>query len=78
MLRYIISACGLGILAAIVFFLLQVGAINQSGLAGMFDPTYIYFFAGNSIGTGIGYKLAGFSTTLIPLTCLQGNGLKHH
>jgi len=44
----------------------------------MFDPTYIYFFAGNSIGTGIGYKLAGFSTTLIPLTCLQGNGLKHH
>lgn len=31
MLRYIISACGLGILAAIVFFLLQVGAINQSG-----------------------------------------------
>ncbi len=73
---YIIIACGLGILAAIVFFLLQVGAINQSGLAGMFDPTYIRLFAASSIGTGIGYKLAGFTTTLIALTCLQGNGLK--
>jgi copper resistance protein D len=49
-----------GLLALSVLFLLQVGVINQRGLAGMFDPTMATVIAASSIGEGIRLKAAGF------------------
>ncbi len=49
-----------GLLALSVFFLLQVGAINQQGLSGMFDPTMASVIAASSIGEGLRLKAAGF------------------
>jgi len=49
-----------GLLALSVFFLLQVGVINQQGITGMFDPTMASVIAASSIGEGIRLKAAGF------------------
>lgn len=50
----------IGLLALSVFFLLQVGVINQQGIAGMFDPTMASVIAASSIGEGLRLKAAGF------------------
>ncbi len=49
-----------GLLALSVFFLLQVGVINQQGIAGMFDPAMASVIAASSIGEGLRLKAAGF------------------
>jgi copper resistance protein D len=49
-----------GLLGLSVFFLLQVGVINQQGIAGMFDPTMASVIAASSIGEGLRLKAAGF------------------
>jgi len=49
-----------GLLALSVFFLLQVGMINQQGITGMFDPTMASVIAASSIGEGLRLKAAGF------------------
>ena len=35
--KMLLLACVIGSLAVVVFFLLQVGVVNQNGIAGMFD-----------------------------------------
>ena len=69
--RYMMGAAILGLLAAILFFLLQVGSIKGAGVSGMFDPVFIRVFAASSIGNGIGYKLFGFALTLSALIVLR-------
>ncbi|MDP1930934.1 MAG: CopD family protein [Gammaproteobacteria bacterium] len=53
-------ASAVGIAAVTLFYLLQVGVINQMGIAGMFDITMIGLLAQSSVGYGVGLKLAGF------------------
>ena len=60
LVRVLLAASGFGKLAIILFFLLQVGQVNQNGLAGMVDGFMIGLLAQTPIGYGIGLRLAGF------------------
>lgn len=49
-----------GVIAISLFFLLQVGLLSQTGIAGMFDGLMASIVVSSSIGQGSGLKLAGF------------------
>jgi putative copper resistance protein D len=70
LLRYMLVACAAGILATLLLCLLQAGAINQAGLAGMFDRPLLRLLADTSIGHGIAFKLAGFIVAALALAGL--------
>lgn len=50
----------LGSLSISLFFLFQIGLINQSGIAGMFDPIMINLVIKTNVGYGVALKLLGF------------------
>lgn len=58
--RMLIVASGIGKLSIILFFLLQVGQVNQNGLTGMFDAFMIKLLVQTPIGAGVALRLAGF------------------
>lgn len=60
LVNLLLLACAAGVFAVTLFYLLQVGAINQMGVAGMFDIAMIQLLAQSSVGYGAGLKLAGF------------------
>lgn len=62
---YLIPACLLGILAVSVFFLIQVGDINQRGLMGMLDRDMGSLLASTAIGDGLQWRLNGFVLALV-------------
>lgn len=72
LVRMLILASGLGKLAVISFFLLQVGKVNQNGLTGMVDGFMIGLLAQTPIGTGAALRLAGF--VLIGLLLVVNRG----
>ncbi|MCP5356768.1 MAG: CopD family protein [Pseudomonadales bacterium] len=51
----------IGFLAMLLFFLLQVGLVNQNGVRGMLDPFMIKLLAQTPIGTGAFLRMAGFA-----------------
>lgn len=59
LVRVLLAASGFGTLAIILFFLLQVGQVNQNGLAGMVDGFMIGLLAQTPIGSGAALRLAG-------------------
>lgn len=54
----------LGLLATVVFFLVQVGAVNQSGIGGMLDQQMGLILAQSSVGAAAGLRLFGFASVL--------------
>jgi putative copper resistance protein D len=65
--------CGLaGLLATLLWFLLQVGAVNRSGLGGMLDMTMGAILLQSGLGDVLQLRLLGFTCltlfTLRPLT----------
>jgi len=70
LLRYMGGACAAGIIATLLFFLLQAGGINQSGLAGMFDMQLLQLLGDTAIGHGIAFKLSGFFVSALALSGL--------
>lgn len=64
-LRYVALAAGEGLLFAVLLFLLQVGAINQGGLIGMFDTTLAPVVAATPVGVGTAWRLAGFVLVVV-------------
>ncbi len=58
--RFLLISTCLGILAACVFFLLQIGQINQQGLVGMLDMQMGLILAESTLGSGLQWRLAGF------------------
>lgn len=72
LVRMLLVASGVGNLCVILFFLLQVGQVNQSGLAGMVDGFMIGLLAQTPIGIGAALRLAGF--VLIGLSLLIYRG----
>lgn len=60
LVRMLLVVSGIGILVILLFFLLQVGQVNQNGLAGMVDGFMIGLLAQTPIGTGVALRLAGF------------------
>jgi copper resistance protein D len=60
LLRYLLASAGLGLLATPLFFLVQVGAINQEGVAGMLDFPMALILAQSNLGHAAGLRMAGF------------------
>lgn len=71
LLTYLLSGALAGLLATLLFFLLQVGAINRNGIAGMLDPTMIAIFAQSSLGSATFWRMAGFCAALPAWYLLQ-------
>jgi copper resistance protein D len=65
----------LGILSVSVFFLAQVGAVNQQGVAGMLDQEMGAIMASTALGDGVQWRLNGFflSTMAVGLLWLGGH-----
>lgn len=63
--HYLLPAAVLGILASSAFFLFQVGAINQRGPGGMFDPVMSQILAQTALGDGLRWRLSGFFLALM-------------
>lgn len=63
--HYLLPATVVGILASSVFFLFQVGSINQRGPEGMFDPVIAEILAQTTLGDGLRWRLSGFFLALI-------------
>lgn len=62
---YLLPAAVLGILASSAFFLFQVGAINQRGPGGMFDPVMAQILSQTALGEGLRWRLSGFFLALV-------------
>lgn len=67
LLNLMLLASVVGALAVVVFFLLQVGVVNQNGIAGMFDSFMAGLVLQSPIGYGSGLKLAGFLVAAVAL-----------
>jgi putative copper resistance protein D len=59
-LRYIFVGCVLGICTTVLFFISQVGGINQQGLSGAFDFSMMQIIFQSDIGLQTGMRLASF------------------
>ena len=71
LLTYLLASALIGLLASPLFFLVQVGAINQSGIVGMFDRTMITILAQSNLGAATGWRVAAFSAALPAWYLLQ-------
>ncbi|MBC52698.1 MAG: hypothetical protein CMQ34_02565 [Gammaproteobacteria bacterium] len=68
--HYVLPVTVMGIVASSLFFLLQVGVINQRGPAGMFDPVMAGILADTTVGDGLRWRLSGFFVALISAALL--------
>ena len=69
-LVYIVFGALLGFHGVIFNFLIQVGLINNSGIAGMFDWDMASLLLGTALGDTTFYRLAGFVLALITSSLL--------
>lgn len=60
LLSYLLASAVFGLFSTLLYFLLQVGAINQSGIAGMLDTQMALIIAKSDLGLAIGSRLLGF------------------
>ncbi|MCP5343712.1 MAG: CopD family protein [Pseudomonadales bacterium] len=56
-----LCSSGVGFLAMLLFFLLQVGQVNQNGVKGMLDPFMMQLLAQTPVGSGTFLRMAGFA-----------------
>ncbi len=77
LLHFMLLACVVGSLAVVLFFLLQVGVVNQNGIAGMFDSFMAGLVLQSPIGYGSGLKLAGFLVAALALWLARPTLLAH-
>jgi putative copper resistance protein D len=70
LVRYVLPAAALGLVSVCVFFLVQIGMVNQQGLTGMFDPVIGQIFAESTLGEGLKWRLAGFMLAIVASICL--------
>ncbi len=59
-LAYMIIGAGTGIVATVLFFLVQIGGVNQTGLSGMFDAQIGGILAQSGLGYACGLRLVGY------------------
>ncbi|MEY3668141.1 MAG: hypothetical protein RL572_1681 [Pseudomonadota bacterium] len=62
-----ISLGSVALLALLMFFLLQIGQINQTGLRGMFDPFMAGILLQSTVGYGVLLRLAAIALLLAGL-----------
>lgn len=68
---YLLPAALTGLLATCLFFLIQIGSVNQSGIAGMFDPLIGSILVDTEVGAALRWRLAGFLLALLALMPLN-------
>ena len=59
--RYILWGCVIGIIATLIGFGTQIGALSDQGLKGMVDTTMMAILWQASVGTAVAFQLSGFS-----------------
>ncbi|MEX0617642.1 MAG: CopD family protein [Pseudohongiellaceae bacterium] len=72
-LRYILISTSLALHAAVLYFLLQVGGINQNGIAGMFDASMFNLLLPGPAGQATILRICGFFW----LTLVAGFSMRH-
>lgn len=75
-LRYVFASAVLGLIAACLFFLVQIGALNQAGLAGMFDRTMIGILGQSSLGYAAALRVVGFACVAVAALWMHGRARK--
>lgn len=60
LLRYLLYCAVLGMASSLLFFIFQVGAFNESGLGGMFDPVMGSILGKSKIGMAAMLRCGGF------------------
>ena len=63
--KYIVSSAVFGISMTLIFFLIQVGAINQTGITGMMDMQMGLILMQSSLGHALGLRVVGFLLVII-------------
>lgn len=69
--QYLLPTALVGLLAACLVFLSQIGSVNQSGLAGMFDPVIGGILVDTEAGSLLRWRLAGFMLMLLAIIPLN-------
>lgn len=77
LLYYVLPALIVGVLAVSVFFLAQIGAVNQQGIAGMLDREMGAIMASTALGDGVQWRMSGFLLAAFAAGALYP-GLKPH
>ena len=72
-LTYTLWGVILGLSIASLDFFLQVGSFSESGLAGMWDPTYIEILWQSSVGMSYKLRLAGWLGLLLFIIAMRLN-----
>jgi putative copper resistance protein D len=62
--NYLLISAVTGLLATALFFLIQVGAINQSGIRGMLDTQMASIIGQSGLGSAAGLRVLGFCSVL--------------
>jgi len=70
-LTYMALGTCLGMVSAILFFLVQIGAINQAGLAGMFDRQLVVIIGQSELGFSCGMRLLAYLLALVIILDLR-------
>lgn len=76
--RFMIPALLIGLVASCLYFLVQVGSVNQRGIGGMFDPLIGSILVDTEIGSALRWRLAGFMLALICLIPVNFPGVPLH
>ena len=74
LLRYAQAAAALGLLAVPLWLLLQVGSINQGGLAGMFDMTMAALLLQSTLGWVAALRIGACVLVLVAVSTLRAAG----
>lgn len=72
--RFVLPATFVGLLASCLLFLIQIGSVNQRGIAGMFDVVIGSILIDTEIGTALRWRLGGFMLTLLAVLPLNVPG----
>ncbi|MEY4640228.1 MAG: hypothetical protein RLZZ227_222 [Pseudomonadota bacterium] len=70
--RYMLASAVLGLCAACGFFLVQIGAINQAGLVGMFDGTLVRILAQTPLGYAAALRVFAFACIAAAAVWMHG------
>lgn len=64
---FLLPAALAGLLATCMLFLIQIGSVNQRGIAGMFDPLMGSIMMDTELGVALRWRLGGFMLALFAL-----------
>jgi len=73
---YMSTGIGVGVLGAVIFILLQVGAINQSGITGALDPQVANILIQSSLGYSAELRIVGYLIGILIVALLTLPGRK--